>query len=281
MRSFFSELKRRNVLRAGAFYAAAAWLLVQIATQVFPFFDVPNWAVRWVVIAAVIGFPFALAFAWFYELTPEGLKRESELGRSDATTRPTGKTLDRWIIAVLTLAVVLLLANTFVLRPDTRSSDRQGATAKSIAVLPFVNMSGDPQNDYFSDGITDEILNALAQIPGLKVAARTSAFAFKGKAQDLRNVGEALGVANVLEGSVQRDGDDVRITAQLIDTRSGFHLWSQRYDRKLTNIFAVEDEISKAIADKLQLQLAAARTAGGGGTNVAQAHELYLRGLSL
>ena len=152
---------------------------------------------------------------------------------------------------------------------------------KSIAVLPFVNMSGDPKNEYFSDGITEEILNALAQIADLKVAARTSAFAFKGKDPDLRKVGEMLGVATVLEGSVQRAGDDVRITAQLIDTRSGFHLWSEKYDRKLTNIFAVEDEISKAIADKLQVQLGGAHAGGNGNTGNSQAHELYLRGLTL
>src|SRR6185437_7731244 len=155
--------------------------------------------------------------------------------------------------------------------------------AKSVAVLPFVNMSGDPKNEYFSDGITEEILDALAQLLNLKVAARTSAFAFKGKAEDLRKVGEVLDVATVLEGSVQQSGDEVRITAQLIDTRSGYHLWSEKYDRKLTSIFAVEDEISKTIADKLQVQLAA----GSGSTLVAQktidprAHDFYLRGLTL
>jgi adenylate cyclase len=281
MPSFFSELKRRNVLRAGAFYAAAAWLLVQIATQVFPFFDVPNWAVRWVVVAAIIGFPFALAFAWFYELTAEGLKRESDLDRSASTRRPAGSKLDRWIIAVLALAVVLLLANTFVLRSG-RNAGGHDVNDKSIAVLPFVNMSGDAQNDYFSDGITDEILNALAQIPGLKVAARTSAFAFKGKAEDLRKVGDALGVANVLEGGVQRSGDDVRITAQLIDVDSGYHRWSQKYDRKLTSIFAVEDEISRAIAGQLQVALGGDEHAPlvKQGTADPKAHELYLRGLT-
>ncbi len=281
MPSLFAELKRRNVLRAAAFYAAVAWLLVQIATQVFPFFDVPNWAVRWIVIAALIGFPFAMAFAWFYEFTPEGLKRESEIAHLPSIPRATGKKLDRWIIAVLAVAVVLLLTNNFVLRMRGAGFG-EAASAKSIAVLPFVNMSGDAQTDYFSDGITDEILNALAQIPGLKVAGRTSAFAFKGKAQDLRKIGEILGVASVLEGSVQRSGDDVRITAQLIDTRDGYHRWSQKYDRKLTSIFEVEDEISKAIASELQVAL------GGDGhaplvkqaTADPKAHELYLKALA-
>ena len=281
MPSLFAELKRRNVLRAAAFYAAGAWLLVQVATQVFPFFDVPNWAVRWIVIAVVIGFPFAMVFAWFYEFTPQGLKRESEIEHSASIERITGKKLDRWIIAMLALAVVLLLTNNFILR--TRGTGAgEAVSARSIAVLPFVNMSGDAQTDYFSDGITDEILNALAQIPGLKVAARTSAFAFKGKAQDLRKIGEILGVASVLEGSVQHSGDDVRITVQLIDTQSGYHRWSQKYDRKLTSIFEVEDEISKAIANELQVAL------GGDGqaplvkraTADPKAHELYLKALA-
>jgi TolB-like protein/Flp pilus assembly protein TadD len=281
MPSLFAELKRRNVLRAAAFYAAVAWLLVQIATQVFPFFDVPNWAVRWIVIAALIGFPFTLAFAWFYEFTPEGLKRESEIAHLPSIPRATGKKLDRWIIAVLAVAVVLLLTNNFTLRMRGAGMG-ETVSAKSIAVLPFVNMSGDAQTDYFSDGITDEILNALAQIPGLKVAARTSAFAFKGKAQDLRKIGETLGVASVLEGSVQRSGDDVRITAQLIDTRDGYHRWSQKYDRKLTSIFEVEDEISKAIANELQVALGGDAQAPlvKQATNDPKAHELYLRALT-
>jgi len=281
MPSLFAELKRRNVLRAAAFYAAAAWLLVQVATQVFPFFDMPNWTVRWIVIAVVIGFPFAMVFAWFYEFTPQGLKRESEIENSSSIERITGKKVDRWIIAMLAFAVVLLLTNNFILR--TRGTGAGTAvSARSIAVLPFVNMSGDAQTDYFSDGITDEILNALAQIPGLKVAARTSAFAFKGKAQDLRKIGEILGVASVLEGSVQRSGDDVRITAQLIDTQTGYHRWSQKYDRKLTSIFEVEDEISKAIADQLKVTLGGDRQAPlvKQGTADPRAHELYLKALT-
>ena len=281
MPSLFAELKRRNVFRAAAFYAAVAWLLVQIATQVFPFFDMPNWTVRWIVIAVVIGFPFAMVFAWFYEFTPEGLKRESEIAHLPSVPRATGKKLDRWIIAVLAVAVVLLLTNNFVLRMrGIGFSD--AVSAKSIAVLPFVNMSGDAQTDYFSDGITDEILNALAQIPGLKVAARTSAFAFKGKAQDLRGIGETLGVASVLEGSVQRSGDDVRITAQLIDKRDGYHRWSQKYDRKLTSIFEVEDEISKAIARELQVALGGDALAPlvKQATGDPKAHDLYLKALT-
>ena len=291
--SILAELKRRNVLRAGVLYAGAVWALAQGIAQLAPVVGAPEWITRWFLVAAAVGFPFWIAFAWFYELTPQGLKRESEIAPDDSIARSTGRKLDKWIIAVLALAVVLLITNQFVLdrsasghaqSRDTEAiaADLAKVPAKSIAVLPFVNMSGDPKNDYFSDGITEEILNALAQVPKLKVAARTSAFAFKGKEEDLRKVGEVLDVATVLEGSVQRSGDEVRITAQLIDTRTGYHLWSEKYDRKLTSIFAVEDEISKAIADKLRVQLV-------GGDNralVAQtridprAHDLYLRAIA-
>ncbi|HET6913808.1 MAG TPA: hypothetical protein VFH71_10790, partial [Rhodanobacteraceae bacterium] len=233
---FIAELKRRNVLRAGVLYAGAVWALAQGIAQLGPFFGAPDWTVRWFVIASIIGFPFWVGFAWFYEFTPEGLKRESEIAPGDSIAHSTGRKLDKWIIAVLALAVVLLITNQFVL--DRNAGGRVHADtgpanmpAKSIAVLPFVNMSGDARNDYFSDGITEEILNALAQVPKLKVAARTSAFAFKGQEEDLRKVGEVLDVATVLEGSVQKSGDEVRITAQLIDTRTGYHLWSEKYDR--------------------------------------------------
>ncbi|MDB5969524.1 MAG: hypothetical protein JWQ90_1974 [Hydrocarboniphaga sp.] len=282
--SFFVELQRRNVLRAAAFYAASAWLLVQVATQVFPFFHVDEAIVRWIVIAALTGFPFAMLFSWFYEWTPQGVLRESEVDREASITGATGKKLDKAIIAVLALAVLVLLLNQFVMHrfmPDT-AADAAGARDKSIAVLPFVNMSGDAANEYFSDGITEEILNAAAQLPGLHVAARTSAFQFKGQNIDLRKVGETLAVAYLLEGSVQRSGESVRITAQLIDARNGYHLWSGKFDRKLTSVFSIEDEIAAAIVDQLKLQLGD-KPAGPlvrTGTRNPQAHELYLKGLA-
>jgi len=298
--SLIAELKRRNVIRMAGLYLVGAWLLTQVASTVFPAFDVPGWALRALIIVLVIGFVPALIFAWAFELTPEGIKRDAEVKPEESIAPQTARRMDRMIIAVLIIALVYFGFDKFVLAPRREAAAVTSATQvakatpagtaapvasevspKSVAVLPFVNMSGDPKNEFFSDGITEEILNALAQIADLKVAARTSAFAFKGKDIDLRHVGEVLAVAHVLEGSVQRSGDDVRITAQLIDARSGFHLWSERYDRKLTNIFAVEDEISKAIADKLQLQLAGARAPGTGNTDDAQAHELYLIGLSL
>jgi len=250
MRTFVSELRRRNVVRAGAFYAASAWLLVQVATQVFPFFNVPNWAVRWIVIAAIVGFPFLLAFAWFYEITPQGLKRESDVDPAESIRSRTGKKLDRWIIAVMAVAIVMLLTNQFVLRGDGSGA---GASDKSIAVLPFTDLSPGHDQEYFSDGMAEELLNALAKLKDLKVAGRTSSFAFKGRNDDLRAIGKALNVAHVLEGSLRKQGDKVRITAQLIQVSDGFHLWSETYDGDLSDVFALQERIARAIADKLEV----------------------------
>src|ERR1019366_4365715 len=185
-RNFFAELKRRNVLRAGAFYAASAWLLVQVATQVFPFFHIAEWVVRWIVVAACIGFPFAMAFSWFYEWTSQGLQRESEISPNESITRQTGRKLDRWIIAILGLAVVLLLANQFVLHRDESkpvgvASNATPIPGKSVAVLPFTDLSPKRDQESFSEGMAEEILNALARIKNLKVVGRASSFHYKGK----------------------------------------------------------------------------------------------------
>jgi len=255
MRSFVSELKRRNVIRAGAFYAASAWLLVQVATQVFPFFSVPNWAVRWVIIAAIVGFPFMLAFAWFYEFTPQGLKRESEIDPTESITHHTGKKLDRWIIAIMAAAIVLLLTNQFVLRKDDSAPMSPDVPAKSIAVLPFTDLSPAHDQEYFSDGMAEELLNSLAKLKDLKVAGRTSSFSFKGKNDDLRVIGKTLSVANILEGSLRKQGDKVRITAQLIQVSDGFHLWSDTYDGDISDVFALQERIARAIAEKLEVVL--------------------------
>jgi TolB-like protein/Tfp pilus assembly protein PilF len=253
MRAFVSELRRRNVIRAGAFYAASAWLLVQVATQVFPFFNVPNWAVRWIVIAAIVGFPFLLAFAWFYEVTPQGLKRESEVDPAESISRRTGKKLDRWIIAVMAVAIVMLLTNQFVLRGEGDVAAAPEASDKSIAVLPFTDLSPARDQEYFSDGMAEELLNALAKLKDLKVAGRTSSFAFKGRNDDLRIIGKALNVAHVLEGSLRKQGDKVRITAQLIQVSDGFHLWSETYDGDTSDVFALQERIARAIATKLEV----------------------------
>jgi adenylate cyclase len=256
--NFFAELKRRNVLRAAAFYAASAWLLVQVATQVFPFFQISEWVVRWIVVAAVIGFPFALGFSWFYEWTPRGFQLESQIPANESKTRETGRKLDRWIIAILALAVVLLLADRFILHRDSSASADKTAAAsseKSIAVLPFVNMSSDKENEFFADGLSEEILNSLARIDGMRVVGRTSSFQFKGKAEDLRAIGEKLGATNLLEGSVRREGNRARVTAQLIRASDGIHLWSETYDRTLADTLAVQLDIAEQVAAVLNVVL--------------------------
>ena len=275
MRSFFTELKRRNVYRAAVFYAAAGWLLVQIATQVFPVFDIPNWTMRLVVVAVIVGFPFALLFAWFYELTPEGLKRESDIDRAESITRATGKKLDRWIIAALSLVVVLLLANTFVLHRDAPAG-----TDKSIAVLPLVNESGDPNNEYFSDGLSEELIAALAQIGELKVIGRSSSFRFKQHSEDLKTIGEKLGVSTLLEGTVRKQMDRVRIVAELVNAADGRELWTQTYDRELKDVFAVQSEIAQAVADSLKVTLLGkeAKARRDSSTKSVDAHNAYLQG---
>jgi TolB-like protein/Tfp pilus assembly protein PilF len=253
-RNFFAELKRRNVYKVGAAYVVVAWLLIQVATQTFPFFEIPNWAVRLVVVILALGFPVALVFAWAYELTPEGLKRTEDVPPGHSVTHSTGRKLDFAIIGVLALAVALLLFDRF--RPKSQLSEAAQA-AKSIAVLPLVNQSGDPGQEYFSDGLSEELINGLGQLRDVRVIGRNSSFHFKGKSADSRAVGKALGVANLLEGSVRKAGDRVRITVQLVDTATGTQRWSQTYDRELKDIFAVQSEIAKSIADELRLTLLA------------------------
>jgi adenylate cyclase len=278
-RNFFAELTRRNVYKVAIAYIVGGWALSQGIAQVFPVFDVPNSAIRAIVLLIILGFPVAVVFAWFFEITPEGIKRTEVADAAGEQSR--GKT---WIYVVVIGGFVSI--GLFFLGRYTAgktSATPNDISSKSIAVLPFENLSDDKNTAYFSDGITEEILNALAQIPGLKVAARRSAFQFKGNDLDLRKIGQTLGVANILEGSLQKAGDQVRINVQLVDVRDGLQAWSEKYDRKLDNVFAVEDEIAKAIASQLRVQL----TGGAGqplvvdSTNNPQAHELYLRGLTL
>ncbi len=282
--SFFAELKRRNVYKVAVAYVVAGWALSQGIAQVFPVFEVPNWAIRAIVLLIILGFPIAVVFAWFFEITPEGIKRTEVADAARQHSR--GKA---WIYVVVIGAMVsiglFLLGRYSAATYDAASARAEPAAipAKSIAVLPFENLSDDKNTAYFSDGITEEILDALAQIPNLKVAARRSAFQFKGNDLDLHKIGQVLGVAHILEGSLQKAGDQVRINVQLVDVQDGLQAWSEKYDRKLDNVFAVEDEIAKAIATKLRVQL----TGGAGqplvadSTNNPQAHELYLRGLTL
>jgi TolB-like protein/Flp pilus assembly protein TadD len=252
-RNFFAELRRRNVFRAAAFYAASAWLLVQVATQVFPFFQIPNWVVRWIVLAAVIGFPFWLLFAWLYKWTSQGLQRETETAPIQPEARQARRNVDRWIMAMLAVAVVLLLTDRFVRRD--KADQVADTPEKSVAVLPFANLSDEKTNESFADSVSEELSNALGKVRGLKVTARTSAFHFKGKDLPIREIAQQLGVAYVVEGSVRRSDDKVRIAAQLIKATDGFQVWSDDFNRDLKDIFAVQEEIAGLIAKNLELKL--------------------------
>ena len=283
--NFFAELKRRNVYKVAIAYIVGGWALSQGVAQVFPVFDVPSSAIRATVLLIVLGLPVALVLAWMFELTPEGIKRTETADAMPTATKPKKYV---WIYIVViggAISIGLFFLGRYTASNNASAARTDTATVpgKSIAVLPFENLSDDKNTAYFSDGITEEILNALAQIPNLKVAARRSAFQFKGTDLDLRKIGQVLGVAHILEGSLQKSGDQVRINVQLVDVQNGLQAWSEKYDRKLDNVFAVEDEIAKAIATKLRVQL----TGGAGqplvvdSTNNPQAHELYLRGLTL
>jgi len=296
MSSFFQELKRRNVFRVAAAYAVVAWVLVQIGEAVFPAFDVPAAIFRGMVILLVLGFPVALIFAWAFEKTPEGIKLEKNVDRSQSITRETGRKLDRMIIVVLIVSVGVLLADKFM--PGTSApvsvapeevlasqqsgavSGSQSAAAKSVAVLPFADMSAAGDQEYFSDGLADSLLHALAQVRDLKVAARTSSFAFKGKNLDIREIGRQLGVSSVLEGSVQKAGNRLRVITQLIDVDDGSHLWSETFDRTDEDIFAIQDEISAAVVKALKVSLGSdeAQRLSQRATSDIQAFDLYLLG---
>ena len=257
--SFIAELKRRNVFKVGAAYVVMAWLMAQGVDVFLENFGAPDWVIKTILLLLIIGFPIALFFAWAFELTPEGIKREHEVDRSKSITHETGRKLDFVIIGVLLLALGWFAVDKFYLVPAQRAAEQTVAAesegAKSIAVLPFVNMSDDASNEYFSDGISEEILNSLAKVPDLQVAGRTSSFAFKGQNEDLRKVADALGVEHILEGSVRKHGNKVRVTAQLIRADNGFHLWSESYDRQLDDVFAIQDEIANAILEQLKAHL--------------------------
>ena len=249
--SLLAELKRRNVLRAGVLYIGASWALAQGLAQLLPLFGDYAWIARWFVLAAAVGFPFWIAFAWFYEFTPQGLKRESEIAPDDSIAHSTGRTLDRAIIAVLAIAVVLLTTN--LLNRHRRTVDAPAGLVKSVAVLPLLNESGDPSQDYFSDGLSEELISALGQVRELKVIGRNSSFRFRGKQQDdTAGIGLKLGVATLLEGTVRKQGDTVRIVASLVNAADGSQLWSQTYERQLKDVFAVQAEIATAVATALK-----------------------------
>jgi len=274
LRKFFAELRRRNVYKVAIAYAVVAWLLMQIATQVFPFLEIPNWAIRLVIMLIVIGFPIALVIAWAFELTPVGIKRTES-----ADELPTKAPRNRaWLYVIVISGAIS--ASLFFIGRYSATSKQSGlieVPAKSIAVLPFVDLSQAKDQEYFCDGISEEILDALARVEGLRVVARTSSFSFKGKNADVGEIAQKLNVQNVLEGSLRREGNRIRITAQLINARNGFHIWSDTFERELQGVFAVQDEITRSIVDALKIKLAVAppvRTPGS-----TEAYDLYLKGL--
>jgi TolB-like protein/Tfp pilus assembly protein PilF len=277
--SFFAELRRRNVYKVAAAYAVVGWLLIQVATQVFPFFEVPNSGIRLVVLIIVTGFPIALIIAWAFELTPEGLKRTE-------VVEGTARKSRTWIYVII-IAGLLSIGLFFLGRYTAlRSAQEQPAVttgsppAKSIAVLPFENRSKDPENVYFAEGVQDEILTRLAKVADLKVISRTSTQHFQSEPEDLPKIARQLGVAHILEGSVQKAGEAVRVNVQLINAATDTHLWAESFDRKLTDIFAVESEIAKSIADKLQARLTGseAHAMSARPTENTEAYQLYLKG---
>ncbi len=277
--NLFTELQRRNVFRVGMAYLVAGWLVAQVVQLAADSFGAPGWIMKMLIVALVIGFPAVLFFSWAFELTPEGLKRESEVDRNQSISHHTAKRLNYATMAMVLAAVVVVLADRhyFVTPGDQPLQSQPAATEqpaaqpdadpvsqgqasvgtpasdRSIAVLPFVNMSDDPENEYFADGLAEELLNRLAQLPELRVAGRTSSFQYKGRNEDLRDIAAALNVAHILEGSVRRSGEQVRITAQLIRASDGSHLWSQAYDRTMDDVFAVQDEISENVAANLDV----------------------------
>ena len=288
--NFFAELKRRNVYKVAVAYAVVAWLLMQVASQILPFFDIPNWVVRLVILLLVIGFPVALMIAWAFEVTSEGIKRTE--AADAAGLRSHGGTWMYVVMVGAALSVGLFFVGRYTAEHATtrRASEElpggkqnESATAapnKSIAVLPLVNESGDPKDEYFSDGLSEELITALAQINGLKVIGRSSSFRFKDRKEKPKTIGEELGVSTLLDGTVRKQGDRVRIVAELVNAADGIQLWTRTFDRELKDIFAVQEEIAKAVAESLKVTLLGSQdrpTQRGASGNV-EAHNAYLQG---
>jgi len=299
--SLFEELKRRNVFRVGIAYVISAWVLLQIVDLVLENVNAPDWVMQVFMLALAIGFPLAVFFAWAFEMTPEGVKRESEVDRSQSITPQTGRKMDRSIIIVLAVALAWFAWEKYSLeesgsspepaQPETiqaqnaptKSSSSASGSEKSVAVLPFINMSDDKQNEYFSDGISEELLNVLVRVEGLRVPSRTSSFTFKGSDKKVTEIGKELQVDHILEGSVRKAGNRIRVTAQLIDVNTDTHLWSDTYTRELDDIFAVQDEIAQAIVSALKLTLNGKQQTSltSRSTSNVSAYNNYLRGRHL
>src|SRR2546427_3898778 len=277
-KGFFGELKRRNVYKVAVAYAVVGWLLIQVATQVFPFLEIPNWAIRLVILLTALGFPVALIIAWAFELTPQGIKRTEIADAMPETARQKKHT---WIYVVV-IAGLFSIGLFFLGRysAGNKTASPAGISNKSIAVLPFDNLSRDPDNAYFAEGVQDEILTRLAKVADLKVISRTSTQHFKSTPDNLPQIAKQLGVAHILEGSVQKASDQVRVNVQLINALTDAHLWADTYDRKLTDIFAVESEIAKTIAETLQARLSGSEKSSIAKepTGNTKAHQFYLKG---
>ncbi len=288
-----AELKRRNVIRMAGLYIVGAWLFVQVAETLLPIFETPAWVLKAIVLLLALGFVPALVFSWVFELTPEGLKRDSETASSPNANPATARRMDQLIVLGMIAVIGVVIADRYwpqqpdAAAPGTRAEAAAAAAAQpvddapSIAVLPFANLSSDPEQEYFSDGMTEELLNVLARIPGLKVAARTSVFEFKGKGGDVREIGGKLGVSHIVEGSVRRDGQDIRVTAQLIRVADGFHVWSETYDRKLESVFALQDDLANRVGAALQTSLGMVAPAAPRLSIQPEAYDHYLKGRAL
>lgn len=287
---FVGELKRRNVVRVGLAYIVISWILAQVAEFAFENFGAPEWVLKTFVVVLLLGMPLALFFAWAFEMTPEGIKREAEVDREASITPTTGRKLDRVIIAGLVVALAYFIWDGQ--RPDVSPSVEAPAAEvaadtttldRSIAVLPFVNMSSDEEQEWFADGLTEELLNSLARMPELQVAARTSSFGYKGSTENVSAIAEELGVAHILEGSVRRGKDRLRITAQLIRASDGFHLWSETYDRTPDDVIAIQEDLAIEIAGALEIAMDPEALANmvSAGTSLVPAYEAYLEGLAL
>src|SRR5216117_1934803 len=275
--NFLSELKRRNVYKVAVAYIIAGWAVSQGIAQVFPVFDVPNWVIRLIVLFIIIGLPIALVLAWMFELTPQGIMRTEAADAMPQAARPKKHV---WIYVVVigaAISIGLFFLGRYTAGNKTAAATPNELPAKSIAVLPFVDLSQAKDQEYFCDGISEEILDALAKVEGLRVVARTSSFSFKGKNADVAEIGQKLNVQNVLEGSLRREGNRIRLTAQLVNARDGFHVWSETYERELQGVFAVQDEITRAIIDALKIKLALALPAHE--QQNTEGYDLYLQGL--
>jgi TolB-like protein/Tfp pilus assembly protein PilF len=291
--SVIAELKRRNVVRVAVLYGLAAWLILQVADVLVPALGLPDWVMRLVTLLLLLGFPLVLIFSWAYELTPAGVKQQHEADRDPSITHETGRKINYLIGALALLAIAVVAVERFIphtepipvateaapTAPTAPLEETPGpAAAKSIAVLPFVNMSSDVGNEYFSDGLSEELLNLLTRLPELRVIGRTSSFQFKGRNEDLRVIGEKLNVAHILEGSVRKSGNKVRITAQLVNAADGYHLWSETYDRTLDDIFVVQDDIAGEVVKALQVTLLGTQLATRSRPLDSEAYNLALQG---